>query len=156
MTELPDYELTVPAEWIDYNDHLSEGYYGVAFAAAGDWVLEWAGFDAAYRAGERGTFYTAEAQTWFLREVALGAGVAIHTTVLGADAKRLHLFHEMLVGGETCALQESMLLHVDADTGTVVPMAAAIRARFETLAAAHAGRLRPERIGTGVRGMPPA
>ncbi len=154
MPPLEDYRITVPAEWIDYNDHLTEGYYGVAFADAGDWVLLQVGFDDAYRREERGTFYTAETHIWFRREVGAGAEVAITTTVLGADAKRVHLVHSMTVADNTCALQESMLLHVNADTGRVGPMGPAIEAKLAPLAVEHAGRERPPRLGVGVRGMP--
>ena len=34
----------VPTEWIDYNGHLTEGYYGVAFADASDELLIYLGF----------------------------------------------------------------------------------------------------------------
>ena len=151
---LEDHRVTVPDEWIDYNDHLTEGYYGVAFADAGDWVLLQAGFDDAYRRERRGTFYTAECQTWFRKEVAAGAEMAIRTTVLGADPERVHLLHEMVVEGEICALQESMLLHVDADTGRVAPMAPGIQTALASLVKEHADRKRPRLLGSGVRGMP--
>ena len=148
------YRVTVPPEWIDYNHHLTEGYYGVAFADAGDALLLEVGFDDAYRQDARGTFYTAEAHIRFKRDVAEGAELTITSTVLGADARRLHLLHVMTVDDVECAVQESMLLHVDADTGRVAPMASAIGARLQALADSHAARERPEWIGAGIRGMP--
>ena len=42
------WRATVPTEWIDYNNHLTEGYYGVAFGYSGDMLLEELGFDANY------------------------------------------------------------------------------------------------------------
>ncbi len=152
--ELVDYQVAVPAEWIDYNHHLTEGCYGVAFANAGDWVLEQTGFHLDYRARERRTFYTAEVHTWFRREVAEGAHLTVRTTVLGADTHRMHLLHEMIVAGETCAYQEAMLLHVDVDRGRVTPMAPEMEQQLAALVAAHAARERPAFIGAGVRGMP--
>ena len=43
------WRATVPTDWIDYNNHLTEGYYGVAFGYSGDMLLEELGFDATYR-----------------------------------------------------------------------------------------------------------
>ncbi len=150
---VPDHAFSVPAAWIDYNDHLTEGYYGVAFADAGDWVLAQLGFDEAYRS-EHGTFYTVEAHTWFRQEVGAGAEVSIETPVLGADAKRVHFLHTMIADGERCAVQESMLLHVAQGTGRVGPMGPDMALRFAALAAEHATRERPPEIGRGIRGMP--
>ena len=154
MAALRDHRVTVPDEWIDYNDHLTEGYYGVAFADAGDSVLLQLGFDDDYRRDERGTFYTAECHTWFRKEVGVGAEVAITTTVLGADPKRVHLLHDMRVDGETCALQESMLLHVDVESGRVGPMSDALQAKLAALARAHADRQPPRQVGAGIQGVP--
>ncbi len=154
MASAADYRIVVPAEWIDYNNHLTEGYYGVAFADAGDALLLQVGFGDAYRRDQRGTYYTAETHIWFRREVVEGAELTITTMVLGADSKRLHLLHVMTVDGAECAIQESMLLHVDAETGRVAPMAPDIGAKLAALADAHASRERPPGIGAGIRGMP--
>ena len=66
------YSTTVVTEWIDYNQHMTEGYYGVAFADASDEFLLHVGFGAHYREVERGSFYTVETYTRFLRELKLG------------------------------------------------------------------------------------
>ena len=38
------WSTVVPPEWIDYNGHLTEGYYGVAFGQVSDEVLVRLGF----------------------------------------------------------------------------------------------------------------
>ncbi len=149
---LADHVVVVPDEWIDYNDHLTEGYYGVAFADASDSVLLQAGFDAGYRQ-THGTFYTVETHIWFRREVAAGAELRVVTSVLGVDAKRLHLLHDLTVAAERCAVQEAMLLHVG-PAGRVGPMAPQLLARFAALTAEHAGREHPPFFGGGIRGVP--
>ncbi len=147
------YRVVPPPEWIDYNDHLTEGYYGMAFADATDWVLEEAGFDGSYRV-THGTFFTVETHIWFVKEVKAGEELVVTTTVLGADPKRLHLWSEMTAGGELRAQQEAMLLHVRADSRRVGAMEEPLAGRFAALAAEHASRPRHPRAGTGVRGMP--
>ena len=92
LLELP--ALAVLPEWIDYNGHLTEGYYGVAFGQASDEVLVHLGFCSEYLE-EHGSFYTVESRIRYLREVKEGASIRADSWVLGADAKRIHLHHEL-------------------------------------------------------------
>ncbi len=147
----------VPAAWIDYNRHMTEGAYGLAFGDASDAVLLHAGFDAAYRADHGGSFYTVEAHITFRRELREGDRLAFESIVLGADAKRLHLFHRMrhAAAGYVAATQEALLLHVDLDTGRVAAMAPELAATFVALAAEHATIPRPDEAGASIRPVPP-
>ncbi len=144
----------VPAAWIDYNGHMTEGAYGLAFGDASDAVLLDAGFDEAYRRDERGSFYTVETHITYRRELRQGDDLEFETIVLGADAKRLHLFHRMVHRGQLAATQEAMLLHVDLDSGRVAPMAPRLAERFAALAAAHATIPRPAEAGASIRPVP--
>jgi carnitine 3-dehydrogenase len=49
----------------------------------------------------------------------LGESVEVRTRVLAADAKRLHLFHDMssVAQQATIATAEHMLIHVDTEAG---------------------------------------
>lgn len=117
MTEKPEpircWNARVPTDWIDYNNHLTEGYYGVVFGYSGDMLLEELGFDAHYRE-ESGTFYTVESRVRFLREIHVDAEIYVEGWVLGSDEKRLHWLQELYVEGnsEPAATQEALLLHV--------------------------------------------
>lgn len=148
------YEARVPPAWIDYNGHMTEGAFGLAFGDASDALLAHAGFDERYRSEQRGSFYTVETHIRYRRELAEGDLMVFETVVLGVDAKRLHAFHRMLAGGREAATQETLLLHVDLDAGKVRPMAAGILARFTELAVAHAGLATPEGVGAAVRPVP--
>ena len=55
------YTAVVPHEWLDYNEHMTEGYYAVAFGNASDAFTEYMGMGAAYRWQTGGTIYTVEA-----------------------------------------------------------------------------------------------
>ncbi|MEV0440230.1 thioesterase family protein [Streptomyces spectabilis] len=140
---LPLYRQTVPPEWIDYNGHLSEGYYSVAFGFATDSLMEATGLHADYRAATGGTLYTVEAHVRFLREVAVGARLVIRSRVLGSFARRLHFAHEMYVveepaaepapDAEPVATIELLALHVDGRQGRSVPFPEPVRERHAGL-----------------------
>ena len=140
-------------EWIDYNGHMNEGFYGVVFGMASDQYLIRMGFDERYRASTGGSFYTVETHIVFVDELAPNTPLAVDTTVAGADPKRVHLFHELRrVGDEAlAATQESMMLHVDTNIDRVTPMADGLYAVLRADAGAHAGRLPAGATGRAIR-----
>ena len=148
------WRTVVPPAWIDYNGHLSEGYYGVAFGDASDALLDHLGFDGEYRENH-GTFYTVETRIRFLREVHEGSGIHAATLLPGADEKRLHVHHDLLVGDSTdpVATQETMMLHVaQHPTGPgVAPMSEPLLGRALALATLHSTVSPGDHVGRGVR-----
>jgi acyl-CoA thioester hydrolase len=145
---------SVIEDWIDYNQHMSEGYYGLVFGFATDEYLLRIGFDEAYRDETKGAFYTVETHISFIDELALGTPLHVRTAVIGADAIRLHLFHELVRSTDdvVAATQESLLLHVDTAIDRVGPMAEAVLAAATTDAAAHTGLVADDQIGKIIRG----
>ena len=123
----------VVGDWIDYNGHMNEGYYAVAFGDASDDYLIHAGFDEAYRQRERATFYTVETHIRYLDELKLGDPLCFRTWVLGVDERKLHLFHSMrhATDGFVAATQEAFLLHVDMEAPAVRPMTPSLLAAME-------------------------
>ena len=142
-------------EWIDYNGHMTEGFYGVVFGMASDEYLIRMGFDEHYRTTAGGSFYTVETHIAFIDELAPGAALVVDTTVAGADPKRVHLFHELRSGdGEAlAATQESMMLHVDTRIDRVIPMGEELYAVLKADADAHAGRLPAGTTGRAIRAV---
>jgi acyl-CoA thioester hydrolase len=108
------YETAVAPEWIDYNGHLRDAYYGLIVSFACDALMDRVGLDAAYRARTRCTLYTLEMHLHYLREVKGSERVAVTVTILGSDRKRLHAGFELRAVGqlEPAATAELMLLHV--------------------------------------------
>ena len=148
------WRTVVPPAWIDYNGHLNEGYYGVAFGDASDALLDHLGFDGEYRENH-GTFYTVETRIRFLREVHEGSEIHAATLLLGADEKRLHVHHDLLVGDspDPVATQETMMLHVaQHPTGPgVATMAEPLLGRALDLATLHSTGSPGDHVGRGVR-----
>lgn len=136
-------------EWIDYNGHMMDGYYFVAFTAATDAVLEYLGLGPSYRERTGRTIYTVEGHISFLREVLVGAPLVFTTQILGFDSRRIHLFHSMLheETGELLATNELMLVHVNQETANVEPMPGEIVAPIQKTAAEHARLPRPHDAG---------
>jgi len=137
---LPTGERTVPADWIDYNGHMMDGYYSIAFTEATDALLDHLGLGAAYREQTGSSIYTVESHLCFFRSVRVGVRLRYASQLLGVDAKRLHAFHRMTdaATGDELAANELMLLHVDVATERVTPMPPQRREAAAALAAEHA------------------
>jgi acyl-CoA thioester hydrolase len=123
----------VRPEWIDYNGHLSEAYYVLVFGHATDALMDHVGLDEAYRASTGNSLYTVEAHVRYLDEVPGGTDLTVTTRVIGADAKRARVTHEMTAAGRLVATEELMTLHVDGAEGRTTPFPDAVRAAFADL-----------------------
>ena len=160
MTALVTTGTRVAPEWIDYNGHVMDGSYLVAFSDATEGVLAALGFGEAYREATGSTIYTVEAHVTYRREIGEDADLSFETLILDHDAKRIHVFHTMLdaTSGERLATAEEMFIHVNQSTGKVEPFPATQAARVEAMAADHAAAPRPPEIGRriGIRREPGA
>jgi acyl-CoA thioester hydrolase len=114
MTELPAYRATILPDWIDYNGHLRDAYYGLVASFAVDDVMDYLGLDAAYRAETKCTLYTLELHLHYLHEVKSTDDLGVSSLVLDFDRKRLHMgcrFTCSRVSGPV-ATADMMLMHV--------------------------------------------
>jgi carnitine 3-dehydrogenase len=139
---------TVMTSWVDYNNHMQDAYYLVAFGDGLDAFFRYIGDDEAYRASGL-TFFTAETHLNYYREMKAGEPFTIETQLVGLDEKRMHLFHRMLHGktGELVATNEIMQLHVDQKAGKVSPMRADIFAALSAVWAEHKKLKAPAELG---------
>jgi acyl-CoA thioester hydrolase len=147
------YTTGLAAEWIDYNGHLRDAYYGLIVSLACDALMDRLGMDAAYRARTGNTLYTVEMHVHFLREVKQDDVVSVNVRVLGSDLKKLHAAFDVLREGDSvvAASAELMLLHVhQGETVTTAPFPADVAAAIASLAAATAGSAE---VGPGSRRM---
>lgn len=148
------HETEVDAEWADYNGHMSESCYLLVFGDGADAFFRFFGVDEDYRAGGRSLF-TAETHLRHMREARVGDRLRLTLQVLGVDAKRLHIVHEMLDDvGQLVASAEQLLLHVDTGAGRVAPFPDEIAARLGEIRAAHAALPVPAYVGR-VSQIPP-
>jgi acyl-CoA thioester hydrolase len=114
MLELPTFRATIEPDWIDYNGHLRDAYYGLVASLALDDLMDHLHLDAAYRHRTQCTLYTLEAHLHYLHEVKGSDDLTVTTLILDFDHKRIHtgcVFTCTRVPGAV-ATTEMMLLHV--------------------------------------------
>jgi acyl-CoA thioesterase FadM len=138
-TPLDLYRTSVKPEWIDYNGHMNEAYYILVFGLTTDAFLDWIGMDGAYRERTDTSLYTVEGHIAYLQEVSVGTILKVATTLVAADAKRVHLFHEMTreSDGARLATYELLALHVDQAGPRVTTMPTPILDKVTDLARKH-------------------
>lgn len=144
---------TVRPEWIDYNGHMNVAYYLLTFDHATDTVLDHFGIGRAYVEAAGRSLFVVEAHLSYAREVTEGDGLRFDSRILGADAKRLHLFHEMrhAEDGFLAATAEFMLVHVDMGLRRGTPFPPDVAARLAESASRHATLPPPPRSGRAIR-----
>ncbi|TAL98033.1 MAG: thioesterase [Paraburkholderia sp.] len=138
-TPLVVYRDRVRAEWVDYNGHLRDAFYLLLFSYATDVLIDQIGLDDATRRERARSIYTLEAHVNYLHEIKEGAPVRVDVRVLAHDAKRLHVYLEMLTDAraEPVATGEQMLLHVDTSGPKAATFDADIVVRIEALVEAQ-------------------
>ena len=141
----------VEPAWVDYNRHMSEGFYLYAFGEASDALFRYIGIDEAYRAAGH-SFYTVESHLSNLGEVGGGEPLTFTTQILDLDEKRLHFFHAMTHGqsGDLLATGEQMLLHVDMTGPRAAPIAPDVFQALQAIRDAHMDLPKPEQAGRSI------
>ncbi|MGE4045105.1 MAG: thioesterase family protein, partial [Acetobacteraceae bacterium] len=148
-THVIEYEAVVLPEWIDSNGHLNLAYYVVVFDLATDALYDALKIGNAYREATNNSCFTAETHTVYEREVHLGDKLLVRGWLLGADAKRLHYFHEMfhVESGERAAVQELLALHIDMGVRRVAPFPPEVKASLDEAVRRHAPADLPKGAG---------
>ena len=146
------YETPVLREWIDYNGHMNLAYYVLVFDRGTDGLLDRLGIGERYRAATGRTIYVVEAHLTYASEAKEGEPLAVETLLVGADEKRLHVFHRMLRGrgGPLVATNELLCLHVDQAGPKAAPFDAAARERIDALLAEQRREARPPELGRAI------
>jgi acyl-CoA thioester hydrolase len=143
------YEGAVLPEWIDLNGHMNLAYYTVLFDWATDLLFETIGIGRQYKDMTGHGTFVVETHNRYERELLVGEKVRVASQILGADAKRIHLGHEMfrLADGKRSATQELLFLSIDLARRRVVPFQPEAQQRVSRAAAAHAVLPRPDWAG---------
>jgi acyl-CoA thioester hydrolase len=149
--------MRIEPQWIDYNGHLNVAYYNVLFDRAVDELYELIGLGPAYLERHQHTTMVVEAHVRYLRELKLDDPVRVTMQILDYDAKRIHLFEQLLHASENwvSATSENMTLGVDMTTKKVAPFTDDVLRLLERMKAAHAVLPRPESAGRSVQMPPP-
>ncbi|MDJ1134963.1 thioesterase family protein [Streptomyces iconiensis] len=145
---LEPHTTRVSPKWVDYNGHMSESCFLLVFGDSSDAFFRYLGIGEEYRASGRSLF-TVETHLHHLREAAEGDPLALTLRVLGHDAKRVHVFHEMrhAGSGQLLATAEQLLLHVDMEEGRARPLPDELTRRLDAIRRAHSRLPVPESVG---------
>jgi carnitine 3-dehydrogenase len=142
------HETTALPEWMDYNDHMSESCFLLAFGDSADVFFRYIGIDEDYRAAGH-SLYTTQTHLHHRQEVSLGEPLVMTLQLLDLDRRRLHIYHEMR-HGETDALvamAEQLLVHVDMAAGRSSDMPEDLYARVSAIHRAHSVLPQPAVVG---------
>ena len=132
-TEPLTWSEDVRPEWIDYNGHLSEGYYVIVFGHASDAAMVALGMTPKYLVETATSLFSVEAHVRYLDQIPPGARLDVRTSVIGVTGKLLWLWHEMWAEGRLRATEEVLMVHVDTAAGRASPFPDDLRARAEAL-----------------------
>ena len=148
----PLLQTDVDPAWLDYNGHMNDAAYALAFSRSTDALMDAIGLDAAGRARHGQTVYTLIAMIHYLHEVHAGAHIAICGRILEHDAKRMRIWLEMRCGGTLAATSEQLLLCVrqKEDGARAASFAPEVAVRIAAMAAGDAHLPPPEAAGRGV------
>ena len=123
------WEEDVRPEWIDYNGHLSEGYYVVVFGHASDAAMVALGMTPEYLVETATSLFSVEAHVRYLDEVSAGSDLEVRSSVIGATSKLLWIWHELWADGRLRATEEILGVHVTSGSSAPLPDDVAERAR---------------------------
>jgi len=139
----------VRPEWIDVNGHMNLAYYIVVFDHAIDVAYDALDIGTAYRERTGNSSFIAETHTLYEREVKEGEPLWVTSRLLGADAKRVHLFQEMFRAdsNERVAAHEVLALHIDMRTRRTAPFPPDTQAALAAAVRAQAERPLPKGVG---------
>ena len=149
-TPLPTAQGRVPTEWSDYNGHMNVAYYVLAFDRGTDGLLSLLGMapgDVQLDAG--GSAFVLEMHVTYDRELMLDDEWSVHSQLVAADHKRIHVFHEMRHAREgwLAATNEVIAMHIDMANTRSAPFSPDVQRRVDALKDAHATLPRPDALG---------
>jgi acyl-CoA thioester hydrolase len=141
--------MRIEPQWIDYNGHLNVAYYNVLFDRAIDEFYEPLGLGPDYLKTTKHSTMVVETHVRYLREVHVDAPLKVTAQLLGYDAKRFHVYEELVhaTEGWVSATSESMTVHVDMTAKKVALFPDNVMRAFEKMKEAHATLPWPEAAG---------
>ncbi|MDD1784266.1 thioesterase family protein [Enterovibrio sp. ZSDZ35] len=145
-------ESPVLPEWIDYNGHMNDAYYVVAFSQAIDAFMLHIGLDETFREEHSVSIYTLQSMVTYLKEVAEAEPIVIRGQLLESDSKKLRLFLTMYHADnhDELATMETLLLHMDMKARRAAPFLAQTQALVNEIQTAHSVLEIPRNAGRGI------
>lgn len=152
MTPLQVLDIEVSPDWIDYNGHMNDACYAIAFSRAGDAFMEKIGLGAKAREATNRSIFTLALVIRFIAEAKRGELVSVSVQLLECDTKRMRFWLEARKGGDLIATSEQVLTCVDlsGERPRAAEFPPDVAAKLETLAQEHAELPTPLEAGQGL------
>jgi len=144
-------EFVVAPDWVDYNGHMNDAAYALAFSRSGDAWMERVGLGPEARQTTGYTLYTLQIMLHYFKEAKLGESLRVTAQLLEFDAKRARLWMEMRRGDVVVAATEQLYLSVrQAGETRAASWRDETLALLTQMARAHAGLPVPPQAGRGI------
>jgi len=147
------FESPVLSDWIDYNGHMNDAYYVVAFSKGIDAFMVHIGLDETFRSENSVSIYTLQSMVQYLQEVSEGEPLVIKGQLLESDNKKLRLYMTMYHAktNDVLATMETLLLHMNMKEHRAAPFLPETLAIVEKINTSHASLPAPDNAGAGIR-----
>lgn len=146
-------EAEVPKDWLDYNNHMNVGYYGLAFEVGLDAAYDnWLDLGRGYVESAGMGPFALQSSLHYLRELREGDRFRIEMRLLDHDHKRWRyiLLMTNVRLGALAATCEQLSMNVDHATRRSAPLPERQQARLAAMMAAQSGLPIPEQVGAPI------
>ena len=128
------YKTLVQPDWVDFNDHMTEGFYGVPFGLAARKFLFNIGLKE-YADKTNCTIYAVQNIIKYTQELNVNDHIRITTQIIKVDKYRLNLFHHMYHEDEgfLAATEDTSYMHYSRNVSSFSAMENAIYKKFKSL-----------------------
>lgn len=151
------YRDKVQPDWIDYNGHLNDAYYVVAFSRGLDGFMEAIGLNAAFRDQNQVSMFTLQCMTHYFKEIDEKEPFIITCQLIDHDHNKAHLYLQMWhqETGEEHAAFEAMMLHMDMAERRSAPWRPETKEKVKAILAKDQELPLPDKVGSaiGIRWM---
>lgn len=156
------YRCRVADSWIDFNDHMNAMYYGIVVYQGQERFSTLIGMGADYTERTGMGKVIVQSTLGFEHEMHRGDDLEVRSWLLGIDAKRFHVLHEVfsVTAGRRAAVGEQLDLHFDLTSRRTCPLPEEQREHLTAFSRIQTAGGLPAGIGRRVRGpetgSPPA
>lgn len=146
------YRDKVQPDWIDYNGHLNDAYYVVAFSRGLDGFMEAIGLNAEFREKQQVSMFTLQCMTHYFKEIDEGEAFTITCQLIDHDHNKVHLYLQMW-HQETCeehAAFEALMLHMNMRQRRSAPWLAETEEKVIAQFTQDQKRPQPDKVGASI------
>ena len=128
---------TIPAEYLDLNNHMNMRWYVALFDDASDTLHDHLGLTREFRLDSGSGTMDLEHHTWFINEVKAGSQICVYTRMVARSAKMIHYLMFMVneSSGNVAAHFECVNALVDLQARKVTPYPAELLNRIDAMLA---------------------